>query len=182
VTDAANAPSQPASSLPPDDPKREVLLANADGPNTRHISVPFGDTYTILVSGDESGGRYSLIDMHISADAGPPPHRHDFEESFTLLEGELEFTVRGQVQIVRAGTTITVPSNAPHFFRNKSGKAARALCVFSPPGIEDFFMALGVPVSSRTASVPELTEEEMAERWILVRPLAAKIRMERVAP
>jgi quercetin dioxygenase-like cupin family protein len=118
--------------------------------------------------------------MHISADAGPPPHRHDFEETFTLLEGELEFTVREQAHTVRAGSTITVPSNAPHYFRNKSGKVARMLCVCSPPGLEDFFMALGVPVSSRTASTPEPSEEEMAERWIRVRPLAAKLRMERI--
>ena len=180
MTDASNPPSQPASALPPDDPKREVRIANADEPNMRHISVPFGDTYTILVSGDESGGHYSLIDMHISADAGPPPHRHDFEESFTLLEGELEFTVRGQAYVVRAGATITVPSNAPHFFRNKSGKAARMLCVCAPPGLEEFFMALGVPVSSRTASAPEPTEAEMEERWKRVRPLAAKIRMVRL--
>jgi quercetin dioxygenase-like cupin family protein len=130
VTDAANAPSQPASALPPDNLKREVRIADADGPNMRHIAVPFGDTYTILVTGDESGGRYSLIDMHIAADAGPPQHRHDFDESFTLLEGELEFTVRGQAHVVRAGSTITVPSNAPHFFRNKSARR-RALSAFA---------------------------------------------------
>jgi hypothetical protein len=55
-------------------------------------------------------------------------------------------------------------------FRNKSGKVARMLCVCSPPGLEDFVMALGVPVSSRTASTPE----QMAERWIGVRPMAAR--------
>jgi hypothetical protein len=56
------------------------------------------------------------------------------------------------------------------------------LCICSPPGLEDFFMAIGVPVTSRTASTPEPTVEEMAERWIRVRPLAAKLRMERIAP
>ena len=181
MTDQANAPSQSSSALPPDDPKREVLIGNADGPSMRHIGVPFGDTYTILVTGDESGGRYSLIDMHISADAGPPQHRHDFDESFTLLEGELEFTVRGKPYVIRAGSTITVPSNAPHFFRNKSGKAARALCVCVPPGLDEFFMALGVPVGSRTALAPVKTEAEMEELYRRVRPLAEKIRMERVA-
>jgi uncharacterized cupin superfamily protein len=119
--------------------------------------------------------------MHVPAYAGPPPHRHDFEESFTMLEGELEFTVRGQAYVIRMGSTITIPSNAPHFFRNKSAKAARMLCVCSPPGLEDFFMAIGVPVNNRTASAPEPTEAEMAARWVRVRPIAAKIRMERLA-
>jgi quercetin dioxygenase-like cupin family protein len=147
----------------------------------RHFSV-FGDTYTILVTGEESGGRYSLIDAYVPDGTGPPAHRHDCDESFTVLEGELEITVRGQAHRVLAGSTITVPSNAPHFFRNKSGKAVRMLCVFVPPGMEEFFMALGVRVDSRTASAPMLTEEELEARMKIARPLAAKCRLERLTP
>ena len=164
------------------DPRRDVVIVSADHRDARRIAVPWGDTYTILVSGDETGGRYSIIDMHIAADAGPPPHRHYFEESFTLLEGDLEFTVRGQGHALVAGSTITVPSNAVHFFNNKSGKPARMICVCSPPGLEDFFVALGAPVSGRTASAPQPTDAEMAKRWEQAGPIATRIRMERVEP
>jgi len=34
----------------------------------------------------------------------PPPHRHDFEETFILLEGEMEATFRGKRPSVRAAT------------------------------------------------------------------------------
>jgi quercetin dioxygenase-like cupin family protein len=78
----------------------------------RHVAVA-GDTYTILVGGAETAGRYCMIDMHVPAGGGPPPHRHDFEEMFTLLEGELEFTFRGKTSNVRAGSTINIPANAP---------------------------------------------------------------------
>jgi quercetin dioxygenase-like cupin family protein len=61
-------------------------------------------------------GRYSLIDMHIPPGGGPPPQRHDFEESFTLLEGEIEAPFRGEKVVVRAGETINIPANAPHSF------------------------------------------------------------------
>jgi quercetin dioxygenase-like cupin family protein len=67
----------------------------------RHVSV-VGDTYTILVSGAQIAGRFCLIDMLVPDGNGPPPHRHDFEEMFTLLDGELEFTFRGETQTVRA--------------------------------------------------------------------------------
>jgi Cupin domain len=30
--------------------------------------------------------------MHIPPGGGPPPHRHDFEEMFSVLEGEIETT------------------------------------------------------------------------------------------
>ena len=55
-----------------------------------------GDTYTILVSGEDTAGKYTLIDMHVPPGGGPPPHRHDFEEMFTVLDGEVRVTFRGQ--------------------------------------------------------------------------------------
>jgi quercetin dioxygenase-like cupin family protein len=183
MTDAATSRSEPVPVLPPDDLARKVTVAHPDGPNMRRVSLgDVGDTYTILVSGEESGGRYCLIDMHIPDGSGPPPHRHDFDESFTVLEGEVEFTVRGQTHRVPTGATVTVPSNAPHLFRNTSGKAARMLCVCVPPGLDEFFMAIGTPVTSRTASVPRPTNEELDEQMKLAGPLAAKCRMEIFAP
>lgn len=41
---------------------------------------------------------------------GPPSHRHDFEESFTILEGEIEATFRGKRSVVRAGETVNIPA------------------------------------------------------------------------
>src|SRR3954454_16603110 len=118
--------TQPGAQIPPDDPTRELTLANAEDPKSHHISVA-GGTYTILVSGKETGGRYSLIDMLVPPGGGPPPHRHDFEEMFTILDGEIELTFRGSTHRASAGSTVNVPANAPHSFRNVSEKPARML-------------------------------------------------------
>jgi len=97
--------------LPPDDPKRNLTIAQPDTDQSLpHIGV-VGDTYTITVSGDETNGRFCVIDMHIPPGGGPGPHRHDFEETFILLEGEVEATFRGKKSIVKAGDTINIPSN-----------------------------------------------------------------------
>ncbi len=91
-----------------------------------------GNTYCILVSGTQTAGRYCLIDMHVPP-GGPPPHRHDFEQMFTLLEGKLEFTFRDERSIVRAGSTVNIPTNAPHAFKNASVTEARySACVHLP--------------------------------------------------
>src|SRR6202165_2207343 len=90
-----SVPTGPASTLPTGDHRRKLSSARADsGENVRHIGV-VGDTYTILLSGKDTAGQFCLIDMHVPPGGGPPPHRHDFEETFTLLEGELEVTFRG---------------------------------------------------------------------------------------
>jgi hypothetical protein len=70
-------------------------VANPEDPKMRHISVA-GGTYTILVTGAETGGRYCLIDMLVPPGGAPPPHRHDFEEMFTILDGAIELTFRGE--------------------------------------------------------------------------------------
>ncbi|RYG45726.1 cupin domain-containing protein, partial [bacterium] len=109
------------------------------------------------------------IDMFIPAGGGPPPHRHDFEEMFTILEGEIEFTFRGK-------------KNAPHAFRNVSESAVRLLCMCSPAGQEEFFSQIGVPVSTRTAQPPKPTEAEQAAFREKAEALASKYRTELLPP
>ena len=113
MTENSTASSQP---LPADDPTRHLTIVRSDDPNLPHIGL-VGDTYTILLSGKDTAGQYSLIDMRVPPCGGPGPHRHDFEESFTLLEGEIEVTFRGEKSLVRAGETVHIPANAPHFFK-----------------------------------------------------------------
>ena len=141
-------------SIPNDDLSRNLIVASADDPNAVHLSL-VGNTYTILVSSEDTAGRYSLIDMYVPPGGGPPPHRHDCEESFTVLEGEIEATFRGEKVTVRAGQVIQIPANAPHQFRNNSAQPARLLCICSPAGQEGMFRELGVEVPSRTTAAPK---------------------------
>jgi quercetin dioxygenase-like cupin family protein len=172
--------TQPGTTIPPDDPKNKLTVANADDPKLRHISI-MGGTYTILVSGEQTGGRYCLVDMLVPPGGGPPPHRHDFEEMFTILEGEIELTFRGEAHRASAGSTLNIPANGPHWFKNKSDKPARLLCMCTPAGQEEFFMVVGDPVDSRIAPPPKLNEAERAERIQRAKALSAKYRTELLA-
>jgi quercetin dioxygenase-like cupin family protein len=168
-----------ASTIPADDLSRNLTLADPDSAGVPHISVA-GGTYSILVSGAQTAGRYCLVDMQVPAGGGPPPHRHDFEEMFTLLEGELEFTFRGKSHMVRAGSTLNVPANAPHAFKNVSGKPARMLCMCTPAGQEEFFLEVGFPLEDRSSLPPKPTPEQMAEKGQLIAALLPKYRTEMV--
>lgn len=169
--------TQPRAPLPPDDINRKLTLSHSDDPMLRHISI-VGGTYTILVSGEQTGGRYCLIDMLVPPGGGPPPHRHDFEEMFTILDGEIELIFRGQPHRASAGSTVNIPANAPHAFKNKSDKPARILCMCTPAGQEELFMAVGDPVASRTAPPPNLSQAERLERIERAKALSAKYRTE----
>lgn len=178
MPEKTNSPGQPVSAVPPDNLQRQLAVAQPDADQKiSHIGV-VGDTYTILVTGQDTAGRFCLIDMHIPPGGGPPPHRHDFEETFTLLEGELDVVFRGAKQVVRAGTTINVPANAPHQFHNSSSQPARMLCICSPAGQEQFFLEVGVPVANRTTPPPKLDEAAEATFRAKVTALTSKYRTE----
>jgi len=174
--------SPPASAIPPDDLKRKLALARPNEDQALpHVGVA-GDTYTILLTGKDTAGRYCLIDMHVPPGGGPPPHRHEFEEMFTVLEGEIEATFRGQKSVVRAGETLNLPANAPHAFHNRGDRPARLLCLCSPAGLEEFFLVIGLPVASRTAPAPKLNPAAAAALKEKAAALAIQYRTEMLPP
>lgn len=165
------------AALPADDLSRALALTYIDSPTTQHIGL-VGNTYTITVAGKDTNDRFCVIDMHVPPGGGPGPHRHDFEETFILLEGELEMTFRGEKSIVRAGATVNVPSNAPHKFHNASSSPVRMICICSPAGNDRFFLELGVPVATRTTPPPRLDEKQMAEFAKKAKAVAPKYHTE----
>jgi quercetin dioxygenase-like cupin family protein len=127
-------------------------------------------------------GRHCVIDMYIPAGGGPPPHRHNFEETFTILEGEIELVFRGEKLMARAGATVNIPANAPHSFKNAASRPARLLCMCSPAGLEEMFKRVGDPVHSRTAAPPGLSDAEKAERLLRAQAVASEFQTELLIP
>ena len=166
--------------IPADDLGRRFVLAQPDDPRLPHVGVA-GNTYTILLTGEDTAGRYSLIDMYVPPGGGPPPHRHDFEEMFSVLEGEIALTFRGERHVARAGETVNIPANAPHSFINASNAPARLLCMCTPPGQEHFFLETGTVVEGRTTPGARLSPDEQLARRELAKSLAPKYRTEFVA-
>jgi quercetin dioxygenase-like cupin family protein len=171
-----------SSAIPPDDPSRALTVARPDTDQSLpHIGL-VGDTYTILVNGEQSDHKYTLIDMHIPPGGGPPPHRHDFEEAFTVLDGEIKVSFRDQTLVARAGETINVPANAPHAFSNVGDDPARVLCLCAPAGQDEFFTLVGQPVRTRTETAPPLDDEAQAAFVAKAQALAPQYRSELLPP
>jgi quercetin dioxygenase-like cupin family protein len=167
--------------IPADDPLRRLAVARPDDPALAHLGL-VGDTYTILLTGEDTAGRFTLVDMHVPPGGGPPPHRHDFEETFIVLDGQVELTFRGERAVAEAGETVNVPANAPHAFTNASGRPARLLCICSPAGQEAFFLAVGDPVATRTEAPADLDDAAMAAFIARSRALAPQYRTELLRP
>src|SRR5689334_3200814 len=150
--------------LAADDPGRELAIARPDDETLVHLAV-VGDTYTVLLSGEQTDGHFAMLDMLIPPGGGPPPHRHDFEECFRVLTGSIEVQVRDLPPVrLEAGDSANIPANAAHAFRNTADTPARLLCTVAPAGLERFFAEFGDPVSARTAAAPQLSDAERRDR------------------
>jgi quercetin dioxygenase-like cupin family protein len=124
--------------------KQPVNVGPEDGMT---ISV-VGDTYRILISGQQTGGAFACIDMVVPPGGGPGPHAHpDFEESFYVVEGEVEVKSEFGNYVASKGSFISIPKGGVvHGFKNKTGQNAHLLCTVVPAGLESFFVEIGQPV------------------------------------
>src|SRR5262245_40574267 len=88
--------------------------------------------------------------------AGPPVHVHPHsEESFDVLEGEMEFLVDKEWRTVGAGGTATVPAGVPHTLRNASDQPAKMATRIRPAvNSEAFFRDLQRLTHERDVVLP----------------------------
>ena len=116
--------------------------------DSRTIRFLGNNQITVLVSGEESGGEFCLMELEIQPGGGATAlHTDRWVEVFHVLEGEAAWTVErdGQLDtwIARRGETVTVPIGAKHRFAGAGDVPCRMLAV-GPAEYEEFFRALAV--------------------------------------
>lgn len=115
------------------------------------ISV-VGDTYRIVVAGEQTEGAYAIIDMLVPPGGGPGPHAHaQIQEAFYVIEGEVVVRSETQTYTAKKGAFVDIPrGGAIHSFTNESQAVAHLLCVVVPAGLEKLFEEIGQPVAAGT--------------------------------
>ena len=89
----------------------------------------------IKVSGQDTGGLYTIIEEKLEPGFRLDPHLHrKYVETFYILEGEVEFTIDDKTVMASTGTVVHVPQNTPHSF--KADVPSRLLIICSPGGFE----------------------------------------------
>jgi quercetin dioxygenase-like cupin family protein len=126
------------------------------GPDEGQFLSVVGDTYRIVISGEQTNGAFAVIDMMIPSNGGPGPHAHaNFQESFHVLDGEVEVKTETETYVARKGDFINIPlGGVVHRFKNKSDSVAHLWCVVVPAGLETLFQEIGQPVAPGTFLPP----------------------------
>ena len=106
-----------------------------------------GAEVRFLCEGRSTEGAWSLMEVTLPVNAGPPPHTHDWAEAYFVIEGEVEFVVDGERLVARAGDFLHTPAGTPHGFSGKSQRPARVLIFDSPAHAGAFFKRVDREVS-----------------------------------
>jgi mannose-6-phosphate isomerase-like protein (cupin superfamily) len=94
----------------------------------------------VLVRSEQSSGRVGVVESVMPAGVtGPPLHKHDFDEAFYVLEGELTFHLGGELVTVGASEMAFAPGGEPHTLTNRGPGDAHYLIVCTPAGFEREF-------------------------------------------
>lgn len=132
------------------------------------ITVKAGEGSTLNVLGmplrflcdaKDTGGAWSLMEEEIPIGLGPPPHRHDWDEAYYVIEGALDFEIDGKPARVERGGFTYLPRYTVHAFKGASPCPARVLIFAAPAHSSAFFEDMNREVRTvpdDLAKVPEI--------------------------
>jgi quercetin dioxygenase-like cupin family protein len=99
----------------------------------------------IHVSGEETDGRYAVVENLVPQGDMPPLHvHHEEDEVFHVLDGEVMLFLPGTEVPLTTGETFRAPRGIPHTFRVES-PTARLLVFCTPARFDAFVRAISEP-------------------------------------
>lgn len=98
-------------------PVKPFAITPAD--YARSLDV-LGEKITVLASKDATQG-YEIFLQDGAEGSGPPPHSHDWDETFYVVKGQIEITYDDTTISATSGTLVHVPAGTVHCFRFGAG-------------------------------------------------------------
>jgi len=110
------------------------------------VWMPGGVRTEIHLTAVDTAGAFCLLTDELPAGWELPPHSHRGEaETMHVISGAMAVEIDGEERIVQAGETAHVPAGVIHSSANAADEPLRRVVIFSPAGIERFFLEAGAP-------------------------------------
>ncbi|MFL5859761.1 MAG: cupin domain-containing protein [Solirubrobacteraceae bacterium] len=87
------------------------------------------------IRGEDHGASISLIIDESTPGEGPRLHRHAYDETWVIQEGNISFQVGDQLLKAGPGDVAIIPPGVPHKFVNDGPGRSRIVCIHASPTI-----------------------------------------------
>jgi quercetin dioxygenase-like cupin family protein len=100
------------------------------------------DLVTLLATGEETEGRFAILEMVASRPDQTPLHSHSQEDELVcVVQGEVTFYLDGKRLECPAGTCVFLPKGSAHTHSIESAEA-KLLVLVMPAGLEGYYLDL----------------------------------------
>jgi len=86
-------------------------------PEQRAPALSVLGTRVAVLAPNTAAGSYGITLQQGDEGMGPPPHSHDWDESFFVLKGKIEFVCEGKTVVCTPGTLVHISRGTVHGFR-----------------------------------------------------------------
>ncbi len=134
--------------------RQAVVLTQGEGEKLEVL----GAEVRFLCHGQHTGRAWSLMEVLLPKDGGPPPHDHPWDEAYYVIEGEVRFRLGDEVRHFKGGDFIYAPGGTLHAFQGASERPARVLVFDAPAAAEAFFRDVHREVRQMPRDLPRVVE------------------------
>jgi mannose-6-phosphate isomerase-like protein (cupin superfamily) len=129
------------------------------------IKINFrGTKMTLKVSGSDSEGKYSLLEMIHPPNTGPALHIHsNAPEAYYVLDGRYLIRCGDKIYQAHHGDFVFIPKDTSHNYQ--SGPHGGKVLVISPAGLEGYFKEIEDILLRQGKEIPWNQEVEIAKRY-----------------
>jgi quercetin dioxygenase-like cupin family protein len=133
------------------------------------VWMPGGVRTEIHLSSADTGGAFCLLVDHPPPGWALPPHlQRGSAETIHVVEGEFEMQIDRRASRLRAGQTLHVPADIVHSGANVGDAPGKRVLVFSPAGMERFFLEAGARSADDQPDPGAVLEAARSHGWEFV--------------
>jgi quercetin dioxygenase-like cupin family protein len=109
-----------------------------------------GVSFTLKVTGDETGGAFAVVELTVPPHfSGPGLHVHQqTSEAIYVAQGALAFTLNDETIVAGHGSFLLVTPGTAHRFWNPTAAPATFVAYLSPAGPENYYLDLAALTAS----------------------------------
>ncbi len=137
------------------------------GPDEGTALWLFDGLFEVKASGEETGGAMTVVQITVPPGAGPPPHTHEGGEGVYVLEGNVRFHIEDDTVEAEPGSFLYFPAGTLETFEPTGDGPAKLLFIYTPGGIDRFFVEVGEPAKVREVPPPSESPPDI-ERIVAV--------------
>jgi quercetin dioxygenase-like cupin family protein len=117
---------------------------------------------SFLVRGEDTGGRFALMEAQAKPGNEPPSHLHEWEhETLYILEGAIEMYCEDKVLMVHPGEVVFIPQGKPHAFYIRSPHIRMLILAQAvgdrAVGLDRYFAQMAEPATSMNLPTEAVT-------------------------